>query len=125
MFEFLFEIFGEFLLQVFGELLFEYGFRFLAAPFEKRPHPWIAAAGYVIFGLLLGALSLLVFPHNFVPRPWRLANLLLTPLAVGAAMSLLGAWREGRGQRVLRIDRFAWGYLFALAVAVVRFLFAD
>jgi hypothetical protein len=33
-------------------------------------------------------------------------------------------WRARHGKPVLRIDRFAYGYLFALAFALVRFLFA-
>jgi hypothetical protein len=41
------------------------------------------------------------------------------------AMSLLGHWRAKRGDPVLRIDRFAYGYLFALGVAIIRFKFAQ
>ncbi len=33
----------------------------------------------------------------------------------------MGALRARRGQAVLGIDRFAYGYLFALALAVIRF----
>ena len=40
-------------------------------------------------------------------------------------MALMGRWRARRGDAVLRIDRFACGYLFALAAAVVRFNFAE
>jgi len=40
-------------------------------------------------------------------------------------MSAMGYWRARRGQAVLRIDRFAYGYLFALTFALVRFWFAD
>jgi hypothetical protein len=39
-------------------------------------------------------------------------------------MCALGAWRARRGGVVLRIDRFAYGYLFALALALIRFWFA-
>jgi hypothetical protein len=51
--------------------------------------------------------------------------LVLTPLLAGGIMAVLGAWRARRGQTVLRIDRFAYGYLFALGLAVVRFWFAQ
>lgn len=53
----------------------------------------------------------------------RLANLLLTPVAVGGCMVMLGAWRAKRGEALWRIDRFACGYLFALGFAVVRLHF--
>jgi hypothetical protein len=39
-------------------------------------------------------------------------------------MTALGAWRSGRGQELMRLDRFLYGYCFALAVAAVRFQFA-
>ena len=124
MIEVIFEILGEFLLQVLGEALVELGFHSLAEPFQKPPNPWLAAIGYALFGAILGGLSLLVFPNNLVPEPWRLVNLFATPLAVGGLMVAMGAWRARRGQPVLRIDKFAYGYLFALALALVRFFFA-
>ena len=125
MIEIILEFLGEFLLQVIGEALLEFGFHALAEPFRNAPTPWIAALGYACIGALLGGLSLLLFPANLVAPPWRMLNLLLTPLAVGGTMALLGAWRARRGQAVLRIDRFAYGYLFALALALVRFHYAN
>jgi hypothetical protein len=122
--EFLFELLGEFLLQVFGEALVELGFHSLAEPFRRPPNPLLAAVGYALFGAILGGLSLLAFPNNLVPEAWRVANLVATPIAVGSVMSIMGAWRTRRGQQVLRIDRFAYGYLFALFLALVRFYFA-
>jgi hypothetical protein len=124
MIEAIFEILGEFLLQVLGEALVELGFHSLAEPFQKPPNPWLAAMGYALFGAILGGLSLLVFPNNLVPEPWRLVNLFATPIAVGGLMVAMGAWRARRGQPVLRIDKFAYGYLFALALALVRFFFS-
>jgi hypothetical protein len=124
MIEAIFEILGEFLLQVLGEALVELGFHSLAEPFQKPPNPWLAAIGYALFGAILGGLSLLAFPNNLVPEPWRLVNLVATPFAVGGLMVAMGAWRARRGQPVLRIDKFAYGYLFALALALVRFFFA-
>ena len=59
-----------------------------------------------------------------MPESWRLANLAFTPLAVGGVMVIIGAWRARRGQPLLRIDRFAYGYLFALALGLVRYVYA-
>ena len=122
MFEIIFELLGEFLLQVVGELLIELGFHSLAEPFRRPPNPWLAALGYVLFGLIVGGISVLLVPHNLVPETWRVTNLILTPFAVGGMMALLGAWRARRGQTLWRIDKFVYGYLFALAVAIVRFV---
>ena len=124
MLELVLEVLGEFLLQVVGEAFLELGFHSLAEPFRKPPNPWLAALGYALFGAIFGGLSLLVFPTNLVPQPWRLVILVVTPLAVGGIMVLMGAWRAKRGQPVLRIDRFSYGYLFALSLAFIRFHFA-
>lgn len=132
MLEFLFEVVGEFLLQAVIEVLVELGVHSLAEPFRRRPSPWLAAFGYTIFGAAAGGLSLLLFPQHLTPEDpqhltpedWRIAHLLATPVAVGIGMMLLGRWRARRGDTVLRIDRFACGYLFALSLALVRFVFA-
>jgi len=126
MLEFLLQALGEFLLQVLGEALLELGFHSLAEPFRRPPNPWMAALGYALFGAILGGLSLLVFPHHLTPAGLaRIANLVLTPIAVGLCMVAMGAWRARRGDPVLRIDRFSYGYLFALTLALVRFNFAQ
>lgn len=125
MLEIVLEVLGEFLIQVVGEVLLELGLHSLAEPFRKAPNPWLAAFGYALFGGVVGGLSLLAFPHNLVPGPWRLVNLIVTPLAVGSLMSAMGAWRARRGEPVLRIDKFAYGYLFALMLALMRFFLAS
>ena len=123
--EFLAEIIGEFLLQAFGEILVELGIHAIGEPFRRAPNPWLAAFGYLFFGAILGLLSLLIFPNHLVPgKDLRLVNLIVTPVAVGLVMTGVGFLRARRSEPVLRIDRFAYGYLFALALAAVRFMFA-
>ena len=124
MLEFLFEIAGEFILQIVLEALVELGFHTIAEPFRKTPNPWLATLGYVLLGSVLGGLSLLVFPLHLVGGGLREANLVITPIAAGLLMCLMGVWRARRDQPVLRIDRFAYGYVFALSIALVRFWFA-
>lgn len=125
MFALLFELFGELLLQIAVEMLSEFGLHSLAEPFKREPNPWLAALGYAIFGAALGGLSLMVFPNHFTPAgATRIANLIVTPIIVGLSMSALGAWRSRRGDTVFRIDRFACGFIFAAALALVRFHFA-
>ena len=124
--EVLLEIIGELLLQVIVELLSEWGMHAVAEPFRKEPNPWLAALGYVFFGGVVGGLTLLGFPGHLTPSgPLRIANLILTPIVVGVLMAGVGAWRARRGGTLLRIDRFSYGYLFALALALVRFKFAS
>ncbi len=124
--EFLLSFLGEFLLQIVGEVFLEVGLHSLAEPFRREPKPWLAAIGYMVFGAIIGALSLLVFPHYLVAsKGLRVANAALSPIAAGLSMALMGKWRARRGQAVLRIDKFAYGYLFALGFALVRFWFAS
>ena len=122
--EFLFELLGEMLIQVVAEALLELGLHSLAEPFRRQPNPWLAAVGYATIGLSVGGLSLAVFPHLLVGARFRLINLIVSPVVSGALMSALGSWRRRRGDAVLRIDRFSYGFLFAVGFAVVRFFFA-
>ena len=122
---FLLELLGELVIQIVVECLVELGIHAIGEPLRKPPNPWIAAIGYALFGAIVGGLSLLVFPHNLMPETWRTANIVLTPLAAGLAMMAMGRWRARRGDTRLRIDRFGYGCLFALAMALVRYRFAS
>jgi hypothetical protein len=70
-----------------------------------RDHPRqirrIAGPGYAVFGAIAGAVSV-----------------------VGAGIALIGAWYQRRGLPRLRIDRFAYGWLFAFNCALVRYFTA-
>jgi hypothetical protein len=126
-FEVIFQIIGELVLQLVFELLAELGFRGLREPFRRpKPlHPVFAAVCYAAVGAGAGFLSLVFLPHLLIAsQTGQLANLAATPLLAGLLMSLLGAWRRRRGQELVRLDVFAYGFLFALAMALVRFFLA-
>ncbi len=124
LFELLFQFVGEVLLQIILEVLFELGLYSAREPFRRPPNPWLAAIGYGIFGAIAGAISLWIFPALFiVSHSGQVASLVLTPIVAGVAMAALGAWRRRRDQDTIRLDKFAYGYLFALAMAIVRFAF--
>jgi hypothetical protein len=129
MLEFLLEVVGELLLQVVVEVLAQIGLHCLnslAEPFRKPPNPWFAAVGYTLLGAIAGGLSLLVFPAHLVKgKTLRRVSLVATPVVVGFVVSAVGVWLAKRGQTVLRIDRFFYGFLFALSLALVRFWFAQ
>ncbi|MES2950346.1 MAG: hypothetical protein V4858_17525 [Pseudomonadota bacterium] len=125
-FEVVFGFFGELVLQLLGEILMEFGLHSVAEPFRRKPSPWLAAIGYALLGAAIGGLSLLVFPDYLVAsKGLRITNVALSPIVAGLSMAALGAWRARRGQAVLRIDKFSYGYLFALGFALVRFWFAS
>ena len=125
-FEILFGFFGELVLQILGEVLLEIGLHAVAEPFRRKPSPWLAAIGYAFIGGVIGGLSLLVFPEYLVAnKSLRIANAALSPIVAGLSMAAMGKWRAKRRQAVLRIDKFSYGYLFALAFGMVRFWFAS
>lgn len=118
----LLEVLLEFVLQVVVEVLAEVGLRRVWQFVVARPT--LAVIGYAGFGALGGWLSLLVFPRVWVSSELlRWVNLVVTPIAVGFVMAALGRWRQRHAQRTIRLDRFACGYVFALALAAVRFVF--
>jgi len=121
------QVFGEFILQMVFEVIVEIGLQGLRESF-RRPqvlHPWFAAICYLAFGALAGWVSLWFFPSPFIhSRLGRVANLVLTPLAAGGVMASIGAWRLRRGEELIRLDRFAYGHLFALAMGAIRFVCA-
>jgi multisubunit Na+/H+ antiporter MnhG subunit len=123
-FEILFSFVGEFIVQVVLEVLAEIGLHSMRETWRRPPNPWFAAIGYALFGAIAGGLSLLFLPNLLVhSHTLQLVNVILTPFAAGLAMMALGAWRRRRDQETIRLDKFAYGYLFALAMALVRFNF--
>ncbi len=110
--------------QAVFETAAEVALRCLVEPLRRsRPiNPFRAGIGYLLYGAIAGGLSLLV-PRVFLAPWWlRLLNLVATPVACGFIMEKVGQMRERRGQRTIGIDTFLYGYLFALAMAVVRLI---
>jgi multisubunit Na+/H+ antiporter MnhG subunit len=125
-FEILFSFIGEFVLQILMEALAEIGLHSMRETWRRPPNPWFAAIGYALFGAIAGGLSLLFLPKLLVhSHTLQLANVILTPIAAGLAMMAMGAWRRRRDQEIIRLDKFAYGFLFALAMALVRFHFGS
>lgn len=118
---------GELLLELVFQALVEFGIHAAKEPFRLPvQNPVVAAIGYLIFGAIAGAISLWFFPAHFITSViGRIVNILLAPLAAGGVAAVFGMWRRGRGDELLRIDRFAYGFMFAVAMALVRLMFAN
>jgi hypothetical protein len=96
-----------------------------AKPPARDISPALAVLGYAALGAVVGTVSLWPFPHSFLDAySARLANLVVTPVIAGALMSFIGGRRKMKGEPLIRLDRFAYGVVFAFAMSLVRFLWA-
>jgi hypothetical protein len=93
----------------------------IAAISDVNPIATTFALG--MLGVLVGFLSVVVYPHPFV-HPSRLhgISVIASPLITGLVMSQLGRLLRSRGRRVVPIESFGYGFVFAFAMALVRFL---
>ena len=122
-FEMMFQFLGEMLLQMLFEAIAELGFHGLKDTLRKPRNPALSIISFVIWGSLAGAVSLLIFPKLAITSIFfRKVNLIATPLAVGGIMAIIGQLRERRGTSLVRLDRCGYAFVFAFAMATVRFL---
>lgn len=129
--EIIFEVILSFLLEFGGqlllELLAEFGIRGVSnvLGIEKPRRPLFAFAGYILLAAIAATFSLFIFEeHFFQVRHFQIMNLIVTPVLVGLLMKLRGRILEKHNKKVIRIDSFWYGYVFALTFALVRFFFA-
>jgi hypothetical protein len=121
-FEFIFDVFGELIIQLVLELLVRIGTR-SATRFQKPLNPWLAATAYLCVGASLGFSSLLFVSNLVITNPTlRFVNLLISPIAAGLCMWSIGRWRAKRGKDAHGLDTFLYGFMFALAFGLARFL---
>lgn len=114
------------LIPLVGEFSIETLVRCLGEPFISREsrNPFAAGVGYFLIGLMLGGISLLIFPNSFVrSETFHGISLLITPVVSGLVMAAIGRWRARQRKTILRLDSFVYGFLFALAMALVRFVY--
>ena len=132
--EILFELLFEFLwllAEAALQILFEWGFGYLlrsAGDLFKEDRPvsrLLVSMGYVALGIVAGHISLRLFPNYLIrSTAGQWLNLLATPVLAGLAMAATGKWRIRKNQELIHMDRFTYGFLFALTMAIVRFKFA-
>lgn len=132
MIEAIFEIVFEILIQGGAEFIVEVAThksrkRKRARGIEPKPmNPVVTGLLWLAGGAVMGAGSLVFFPHSFIhSETLRVANLIVTPLVLGALMALLGRRRLANGEEIVPLDKFSNAALFALGMAAVRFLYAQ
>jgi hypothetical protein len=77
---------------------------------------------FAVAGIAAGFLSTAAFPQPLVhPSRFHGVSLLISPLITGLAMAFIGRVAQKRGRKSVPIESFGYGFVFALAIAVVRF----
>jgi hypothetical protein len=121
---FIIEVFGEALLQFIFEFLAELGLRSMTGHTvsDGKPGRVLSFIGCALFGVVAGAISYALFPHSMIHKAsFRLTNVIVTPLVAGALMAWLGSWHNKHGRRVVGLDKFLNGWVFALVFALIRY----
>jgi hypothetical protein len=114
-------------LEIVGEGLVELGFHSTAERLSKgKRNKLIVGSVYVVAGIVLGALSLLIFPLIVFDSILIVVTyFLVMPLFVGLSLSIV-SWIINRGIHDVRhfeMDKIICGILFALAYSITRVLF--
>ena len=122
--ELLFEILLELILQVLVEGVFEVSSQELSKRqwFPTAVNAFFAALIYFSLGAVAGVFVTIAFPYRFI-RTSRFHGLTIVVIPLGAALTMvgLGALRRWKGKPLVRLDRFAYAYLFAFGMALSRF----
>jgi hypothetical protein len=118
------ELIAEILLEaVFAELagVLSRAFRLFNVK-VRRADPVVATVTFGLVGVSSGFLSVFLFPHHLV-HPTRLhgISLLISPILTGLLMAQIGRTVRRWGRQPVRIESFGYGFIFALAMALVRF----
>ena len=126
---------AEFLLEIFVELIaavaLDLTSRALSGLFTGLSDAFkgnrvLIGSMYALLGMSAGGLSLLALPHRLVHHPigFHGISLLISPIVVGWVLSYVGAVMERRGKKLTALETFGYGYVFALGMTFIRFLFA-
>lgn len=119
-FEILAEALMEILLGVAADLLSRATRRFFVS--SRRIGRALTTLIFAVLGVAAGFLSVAIFPHPLVhPSHFHGVSLLISPVVTGLAMGLVGRTIQRRGRMPVRIESFSYGFVFALAIAIVRF----
>lgn len=130
--EIIFEIFFQFIFEVIieivAQILIELGFESLAGPLKTKieRNPALAAVGYILFGLILGFSSLLVFPEAIIKSQiMKVFNFIFSPFLIGFFLCFFSWIMERRKNKegIFDMEKFIFGFLFALSYSVVRAFF--
>ena len=91
---------------------------------EKSLHRLQTAIMFFAAGVLIGWLSVWLFPEPFI-RPSSLhgINLVITPTVAGLTMAAIAWLRLRQSQLMVQLESFSFGFIFAFGLVLMRLLF--
>lgn len=125
--EIIFGFVGELVLEIVAEALVEFGFHGTAERVSNsfRSRTFVGLA-YTVFGAILGASSLLVFPKfSFDIALIPTLYFIVSPVIAGFSLTTV-SWLIDRGignSRWFKWDKFIFGVVFALGYSLSRVVF--
>lgn len=126
--EFILELLIQLVLEITVQGIFELGGRGIVSLVRKDSKTWkpgLAICGYMLMGTIAGAISIWLVPmHLFASPLMQILNLAITPIVLGFLFEFLGNWRTNHEKSRYAVDRFSYGFTFALTMGLIRFFFA-
>ena len=118
----------QFVLEGLVQGVFELGGRGIISMFRKSdapPNPWLAICGYIVMGGTASIISLWLIPMHLLKVPaLQLLSLAVMPILLGFIFEGLGRWKTRRDKPRYAVDRFSYGFTFALVMGLIRYFFA-
>ena len=124
----IFEFLVQFLIEVLVQGTFEIGGRGLVSIFRKdgtSVHPLLVICGYILMGAIAGGISIWLIPLHLLNLPvLQIINLAITPIVLGFIFEIFGRWKTKKEKPRYAVDRFSYGFTFALTMGLIRYFFA-
>ena len=126
--EIIFELLAQLVLEIFVQGIFELGGRGIVSIFRKdesNVNPWLAICVYFLMGAIAGGISIWLIPMHLLNSPaLQILNLAITPIVLGFIFETLGRWKTNNDKTRYAVDRFSYGFTFALTMGLIRYFFA-
>ncbi|PJZ47455.1 hypothetical protein [Leptospira saintgironsiae] len=93
---------------------------------SKFMESFFSVIGYIIFGSIVGYVSMLVFPNFLLKNhSLQIANLVFIPIISALIICFVGNWRKKLPLFKIEFEIFISAYVFAFAVSLIRYCFLD
>ena len=125
--EIIFELIAQLVLEIVVQGIFELGGRGIVSIFRREGstvNPWLAICGYIAMGAIAGGISVWLIPMHLLKLPvLQILNLAITPIVLGFIFEFIGRWKTNRDKPRYAVDRFSYGFTFALTMGLIRYFF--